>query len=144
MRKVLWIAVLVLAGCSDLFSTKADMVATAAGHELSVEQLGDWLSRIKGLQINPDAAEFLATVWFAHLMTAEQVDTVIKTKLEEINEFLEMIEAFQPGNCPGTGQGAQFVAGYGKHMGSAFKQYIEQNRHLLTEPELRDAKSAAG
>ena len=89
-------------------------------------------------------SEFLATVWFAHLMTDEQIDTVIKTRLTEIDEFLEMIEAFQPGNCPGTGRGAQFVAGYGKHMASAFKQYIEENRNLLTAPELPDVKSAAG
>jgi hypothetical protein len=73
MRKMLWIAVLGLAGCSDLFSTKADMVATAAGHELSVEQLGDWLSRIKGLQINPDAAEFLATVWVDYTLFAQAI-----------------------------------------------------------------------
>ena len=89
-------------------------------------------------------SEFLATVWFAHLMTDEQIDTVIKTRLTEIDEFLEMIEAFQPGNCPGTGRGAQFVAGYGKHMASAFKQYIEENLNLLTAPELSDVKSAAG
>jgi len=89
-------------------------------------------------------SEFLATVWFAQLMTDEQIDTVIKTRLTEIDEFLEMIESFQPGNCPGTGRGAQFVAGYGKHMASAFKQYIEENRDLLTAPELPDVKSAAG
>jgi DNA-binding PadR family transcriptional regulator len=89
-------------------------------------------------------SEFLATMWFAHLMTDEQIDTAIKTRLTEIDGFLEMIEAFQPGNCPGTGQGAQFVAGYGKHMASAFKQYIEENRNLLTAPELPDVKSAAG
>ncbi len=88
-------------------------------------------------------SEFLATVWFAHLMTDEQIDTVIRTRLSEIDEFLEMIEAFQPGNCSGMGRGAQFVAGYGKHMASAFKQYIEENRNLLTAPELPDVKSAA-
>ena len=77
-------------------------------------------------------------------MTEEQIDTVINSRLTEINEFLEMIEAFQPGKCHGTGRGAQFVAGYGKHMASAFKQYIEENRNLLTAPELADVKSAAG
>ena len=89
-------------------------------------------------------SEFLATVWFAHLMTDEQIDTVINSRLTEINEFLEMIEALQPGNCPGTGRGAQFVAGYGKHMASALKQYIEENREFLTAAELPDVNSAAG
>jgi len=89
-------------------------------------------------------SEFLATLWFAHMMTDEQVDTVIANKCDEIDAFLEMIEAFQPGNCPGAGRGAQFVAGYGKHMASAFRQYIEENRDLLATAELQDVKSAAG
>lgn len=89
-------------------------------------------------------SEFLATLWFAHLMTAEQIDTVIDNKLAEINEFLEMIEEFQSIECPGTGQGSQFVAGYGKHTASAFRNYIEENRKLLTKPALADVKSAAG
>ena len=103
---------------------------------------------MEGLAIaNPShklRSEFLATLWFAHLMTAGQIDTVIENKLAEVNEFLEMIEEFQAGNCPGAGQGAQFVAGYGKHMASAFKQYIEKNRDLLTDSVLPDVKSAAG
>ena len=73
MRKLLWIAVLGIAGCSDLFSTRAEMAATAAGHELPAEQLGDWLSRIKGLQVNPDAAEFLATVWVDYTLFAQAI-----------------------------------------------------------------------
>ena len=88
-------------------------------------------------------SEFLATLWFAHLMTGEQVNIVVKNKIEELDEFLHMIEEFAAGDCPGTGQGAQFVAGFGRHMASAFKQYIEENRQLLTAPELQDVKSAA-
>lgn len=89
-------------------------------------------------------SEFLATLWFAHLMTGEQVNTVVRNKIEELNEFLHMIEEFSAADCPGAGQGAAFVAGFGKHMASAFKQYIEENRHLLTAPELQDVNSAAG
>ena len=73
MRKLLWVAVLGVAGCSDLFTTRADIVATAASHELTAEQLGDWLSRIKGLNINTDAAEFLANVWLDYTLIAESV-----------------------------------------------------------------------
>ena len=97
---------------------------------------------------NPNPAhklrsEFLATLWFAHLMTAEQVDAVIENKLAEVDEFLVMIEKFQTDNCPGTGQGAQFVAGYGKHMMSSFKQYIEENRDLLAATALKNVKAAS-
>jgi hypothetical protein len=56
-----------------MFSTRADIVATAADHELTAEQLGDWLSRIKGLNINADAAEFLANVWLDYTLIAEAV-----------------------------------------------------------------------
>jgi hypothetical protein len=42
------------------------------------------------------------------------------------------------------GRGAQFVAGFGIHMMSSIKQYIEDNRELLAEPALASAKSATG
>jgi DNA-binding PadR family transcriptional regulator len=89
-------------------------------------------------------SEFLATLWYAHLMTNEQINTVIENKLAEIDEFLVLIEAFQAENCPGLAPGAQFVAGYGKYAMSAFKQYIEDNRELLTQPGLSDIKTATG
>ena len=73
MRKLLWLAVLGVVGCSDVFSTRADVVATAADHELPAEQVGEWLSRIKGLNINADAAEFLANVWLDYTLIAEAV-----------------------------------------------------------------------
>jgi hypothetical protein len=73
MRKLVWLAVLGAVGCSDAFSTRSDVVATAGDHELAAEQLGDWLSRIKGLNINTDAAEFLANVWLDYTLIAEGV-----------------------------------------------------------------------
>jgi len=73
MRKLLWVVVLGVAGCSDVFSTRADVVATAADHELAAEQLGGWLSRIKGLNINADASEFLANVWLDYTLIGEAV-----------------------------------------------------------------------
>ncbi len=89
-------------------------------------------------------SEFLATTWFAHLMSDEQINTVVENKLEEIDEFLEMIEQFQADNCSCMGAGAQFVSGYGKHMASAFKQYVEENRHLLAGSATANAKTATG
>ena len=89
-------------------------------------------------------SEFLATLWFAHLMPDEQVDTVVKNKLEELDEFLKLIEEFSASDCHGMGPGAQFVAGFGKHMASSFKQYIEKNRGLLAVPATAEVKSATG
>lgn len=89
-------------------------------------------------------SEFLATLWFAHLMSDEQVETVIDNKLEEIDEFLKLIEQYVDGDCQSMGPGARFVAGFGKHMACACKQYIEENRHMLSEPALRELRSATG
>lgn len=89
-------------------------------------------------------SEFLATLWFAHLMSDEQVGTVIDNKLAEINEFLELIEQYVRGDCRAMGPGARFVAGFGQHMANASKTYIEENRHMLAEPALRELRSAAG
>jgi DNA-binding PadR family transcriptional regulator len=89
-------------------------------------------------------SEFLATLWFAHLMPEEQVKTVIENKLEEIEGFLKLIEEFTTYECPDLGPGAQFVAGFGKHWATAFKQYIESNRGLLEQPQSPDARRAAG
>ncbi len=41
-------------------------------------------------------------------------------------------------------QGAQFVAGIGKHMASSFKQYIEDNRAMLSKTDKDDIQSATG
>jgi DNA-binding PadR family transcriptional regulator len=90
-------------------------------------------------------SEFLATLWFAHLMSDEQIESIVGNKLAEIGEFLELIEEFQSADCTGMGPGPQFVAGFGKHMASSFKQYIEENRDLLTDPVVvDDVKTATG
>lgn len=103
---------------------------------------------IEGLS-NPNPShkirsEFLATLWFAHLMSAEKVDAVFENKLEEIEEFLKLIEEFETCECPKLGPGAQFVAGFGRHMATAFKQYVESNRDMLGQPLLPGAESATG
>lgn len=89
-------------------------------------------------------SEFLATLWFAHLMTDKQIDTVVENKLEELDEIVKLIEEFAASDCHRMGPGAQFVGGFGIHMMSSFKQYIEDNREQLTKPALASAKSATG
>ncbi|MDX1403344.1 MAG: PadR family transcriptional regulator [Woeseiaceae bacterium] len=89
-------------------------------------------------------SEFLATLWFAHLLSGEQLNTVFDNKLDELDEFLKLIDEFETCECPRLGPGAQFVAGFGKHMANALKQYIEENRHLLAEASPTAAKRAVG
>lgn len=80
-------------------------------------------------------SEFLANLWFAHLMPAEKIDALIDAKLVEIDKFLELIAEFPDCECDNMPKGAQFVAGFGQHMATAFKQYIEANRALLLDDD---------
>lgn len=90
-------------------------------------------------------SEFLATLWFAHLMTDEQIDALIDNKLVEINAFLEMIGEFPGCECDSVPKGAQFVAGFGQHMASEFRKYVETHREMLIEKhEQQDVKVATG
>ena len=104
---------------------------------------------MKGLS-NPKPAhkvrsEFLAMLWFAHLMPEEDIDSLIETKLGEIDEFLKLFDQFPACECDSVPKGAQFVAGFGHFMATSFRQYIEDNRAMLTERDGEsDAKVAVG
>lgn len=90
-------------------------------------------------------SEFLATLWFAHLMDPQHIDAIIDDKLAEIDGFLALIREFTDCDCESTTPGAQFVAGFGEHMANAFKQYIEDNRaKLLEESEQSDIAAVVG
>jgi len=89
-------------------------------------------------------SEFLAMICFAHLMTRDQIDTVIDNKLEEIDTFLKIFGEMPECGCDSIPPGAQFVAGFGKHIATSLKKYIEDNRVMLTEHDDEDLKVAAG
>jgi len=89
-------------------------------------------------------SEFLASLWFAHLMPEQQVETMMKNKLAEIEEFIVLIDEFTNCECATLPKGARFVAGFGKHMACSFKQYIEENRAMLKEIDSEDLKTAIG
>jgi DNA-binding PadR family transcriptional regulator len=89
-------------------------------------------------------SEFLAMICFAHLMTSDQIDTVIDNKLEEIDAFLKIFDEMPECGCDSIPPGAQFVAGFGKHIATSLKKYIEDNRVMLTEQDHEDLKVAVG
>jgi DNA-binding PadR family transcriptional regulator len=104
---------------------------------------------LKGLSnLNPThkvRSEFLAIMWFAHLMSDEQINAVIDNKLIEIEGFLKLFEAFPDCECDAVPKGAQFVAGFGKHMAESIRTYINGNRDMLTDlDEKPDVKVAIG
>ena len=90
-------------------------------------------------------SEFLATVFFAHLMSNEQIDRVLDSRLAEVDEFLRMIANLDFADCECWPKGASFVAGFGAAMAQTCKTYIEENRDKLTDtPHELLKKSALG
>jgi len=85
-------------------------------------------------------SEFLAMLWFAQLMSREQIDGLIDQKIAEIDEFLKLIDEFVVCDSEPANRGAQFVAGFGKHMATAFRTYLKENRSLLTESAAEPVK----
>ncbi len=98
---------------------------TAAGRDKLLESLGD-----------PDPShkvrsEFLATICFAHLMTREQIETVLENRRAEIHRYLELFDELEQGDCGEWTPGHHFVLGFGKAMIKAKLDYINTNADLL-------------
>ncbi len=114
---------------------------TAAGHDALMQALD-----------NPAPAhkvrsEFLAMMFFAHLMKPEQIETVLRSRIEAMDALVDTLENLDMGDPTEWPKGMRFVAGFGKTMAAAGKQYIEENRRMLTdepEAEAPAVKSALG
>lgn len=104
---------------------------------------------MKGLS-NPNPthkvrSEFLAMLWFAHQMSDDEINMIIDNRIDELDRFLKLFDTFPECECDSVPKGAQFVAGFGQYMATAFRKYIEQNRAMLTEPDqVQDVKAATG
>ncbi len=78
-------------------------------------------------------SEFLATLCFAHLMTTEQIETVLDNRLEDLERYMRMFSEFE--SCMDEWPaGMRFVCGFGRALTEAMKDYMENNRSLLLEP----------
>ncbi len=89
-------------------------------------------------------SEFLAMMCFAHLMTEEQIDTVLDNKLAEIDKFLALLDEPCNRERRTMSSGAGFVAGFGRHVTSSLRKYIEENRDMLKAGRGDEKKIAAG
>jgi DNA-binding PadR family transcriptional regulator len=87
-------------------------------------------------------SEFLATLWFANLLSDMQINSILDNKLAELDKNCALIDEFMNIESGTPGNGAKFVAGFGKHMMRAIGQYIEENRHMLADTA--SLKSANG
>lgn len=86
-------------------------------------------------------SEFLATMCFAHLMTTEQLQTVLDNRVKEIDQYLAMFNEFETTCMDDWPPGMRFVCGCGKAVMQELKHYIQDNGQLLTEDD--EKKQAA-
>lgn len=111
---------------------------TAAGRE----------ELMKGLaNTNPThkvRSEFLAMMCFAHLMPEEQINRVIDNKLLELDAFLKLFDDYPSSECGSMPNGARFVAGFGQFVAASLKEYIEDNRQMLTDSDGPEVRAAIG
>ncbi len=77
MRRVfLAVGLISAAGCAeirDVFTAHSDMAAEAGNQQLPAERVAELLVRTKGVQVSPEAAEFISNVWVDYTLFAEAV-----------------------------------------------------------------------
>ena len=105
---------------------------------------------LMGALDNPEPAhklrsEFLATLFFADLMTPAQVEAVLDHRLDQIEAFLATLDALDIRDTAEWPAGTRFVAGFGRMMAESARRYIRENRAMLTDETGDDTlKSALG
>lgn len=86
-------------------------------------------------------SEFLATMCFAHLMSNEQVATVLQSRLDEIDSYRSMFDELERCGMRDWPQGKQFVVGFARAITEAADSFIKNNQHTLTTPSSVSAQS---
>ena len=88
-------------------------------------------------------SEFLAQMAFAHLMSNEQIQRVLDSRIEDADENLRFIDDFENACDCDWPKGVLFTLGFGRAMLTAMKEYVEANRHMFDEEETTARKAAA-
>jgi PadR family transcriptional regulator AphA len=83
-------------------------------------------------------SEFLATMCFAHLMSPDQIETVLSNRILEIERYMEMFHELETTCMKDWPEGMRFVCGFGKAMTEAMQKYIEENKELLVNQPIVD------
>ena len=89
-------------------------------------------------------SEFLATMCFSHLMTHEQIETVLDSRVEEMRKYLALFKEFETECMEDWPPGARFVLGFGRTMMTTMMEYLEENRDMLFEDTNKGQESAVG
>ena len=89
-------------------------------------------------------SEFLATMCFSHLMSREQIETVLHNRVQEMADYLQLFEKFETDFAGEWPPGARFVLGFGQTMMETMRTYIEEHRSMLLEGNDTKRKPAVG
>lgn len=89
-------------------------------------------------------SEFLATMCFSHLMTHEQIETVLENRVKEMTDYLQLFKEFETSCMDEWPPGARFVLGFGQTMMKTMRKYIEEHRDMLLEETDTLRESAVG
>lgn len=76
-------------------------------------------------------SEFLATICFAHLMTADQISAVLNSRLADIASYEKLFADFEQTCMHDTPHGMHFTVGIARAVMQAMKKYIEENGQEL-------------
>jgi DNA-binding PadR family transcriptional regulator len=111
---------------------------TEAGREHLLAALGDPCPSHKV------RSEFLATMCFSHLMSREQIETVLRNRIKEMADYLQLFKEFETDRLDEWPPGARFVLGFGQTMMETMRAYIEDNSSMLLEEDDTERESAVG
>jgi len=88
-------------------------------------------------------SEFLAMIYFSDRIDQSRLADLLDDRVEKLMETIQHIEKCKLSTNDSAG--AEFVAGFGAVVAKAAAEYIESNRHLLTDAHRHEelARSAA-
>lgn len=89
-------------------------------------------------------SEFLAMMYFAHLLRPEQIETIIEHRKLELDRYMQMFADFEANDNDEWTPGMRFVCGFGKAVTTAIRDYLDQHADTLTDSDAPATKAAAG
>jgi DNA-binding PadR family transcriptional regulator len=82
-------------------------------------------------------SEFLVLLYFAQLMPPERLSEVLDQRLGEIEDTLGQLDTVERLEGDAWSAGEKFVAGFGRAVLEASRDYVRDHRHQVEEPTTR-------